>query len=426
MSDYTSKLTTKQKEFFVESLARDTRLNVATGAVRSGKSVITAVMFFLHVKDAPKENTHAAVGNTKHSVHQNIVSILQDPTIMGSRYAAMVKGSRGADHFTINGRRVNIHGAYNASADSRIKGATYQFMIFDEATTLDRTAFAQALARMSAKGAKCWVTTNPDHAKHWLKVEYIDNPELKLFHESFGIDDNETLEPDYVEGVKQMFRGNQVFYDRNILGKWVSGQGLVYEHFNEARHVVDVKNLPPIKYVYSLGVDAGFKDATAAVMLGLSAEKVPRLVVLGEYRHDNLPQHAALTAAQIADDLTAWYDRMIEKFERADFVYVDPSASWLLNEMRNRGIRNSDNAVNDVLAGLGSVSSLFSMDRLVISSDCVGILDEINAYSWDDKSDGAKPKDGNDHSMDALRYAVHSVRHKWELDLGVRQTDWIY
>ncbi|HVE24590.1 MAG TPA: hypothetical protein VNC22_04270, partial [Sporichthya sp.] len=63
-------------------------------------------------------------------------------------------------------------------------------------------------------------------------------------------------------------------------------------------------------------------------------------------------------------------------------------------------------AQNDVEAGIQQVRSRLSAGRLWISSSCMGLRDEADEYAAEDRPDGEfKPLKGNDHRLDALRYA---------------------
>ncbi|MFF7233374.1 hypothetical protein [Streptomyces sioyaensis] len=55
-----------------------------------------------------------------------------------------------------------------------------------------------------------------------------------------------------------------------------------------------------------------------------------------------------------------------------------------------------------------------------------GLLDELPGYAWDpDASEKGedRPIKRDDHSVDALRYAVHSVAHEWRPLLATSTAD---
>jgi phage terminase large subunit len=69
-----------------------------------------------------------------------------------------------------------------------------------------------------------------------------------------------------------------------------------------------------------------------------------------------------------------------------------------------------------VLDGIRTVSSLLTLGRLFVADSCKALINEFPGYAWDDK----KAKEGldvpikiDDHSLDALRYALHTTESAW-------------
>ena len=63
------------------------------------------------------------------------------------------------------------------------------------------------------------------------------------------------------------------------------------------------------------------------------------------------------------------------------------------------------------------VASLLAAGKLLIHESCTGLLEELPGYSWDDKAAEKgedKPIKLNDHSCDALRYAVLTSYVSWK------------
>ncbi len=76
----------------------------------------------------------------------------------------------------------------------------------------------------------------------------------------------------------------------------------------------------------------------------------------------------------------------------------------------------STQADNDVLDGIRTVASLLSSGNLLISDRCTGWIKEVTEYVWDAKaaeSGEDKPVKANDHSQDALRYAIKTTENIW-------------
>jgi phage terminase large subunit len=62
------------------------------------------------------------------------------------------------------------------------------------------------------------------------------------------------------------------------------------------------------------------------------------------------------------------------------------------------------------------VAAALAAGRLLVHESCAGLLSELPGYSWDPKATERgedAPLKVDDHSCDALRYAVHSTAHEW-------------
>ena len=96
-------------------------------------------------------------------------------------------------------------------------------------------------------------------------------------------------------------------------------------------------------------------------------------------------------------------------------IYVDPSASSLILQMRRDKVLNVLKASNDVIPGIQTVSTLFQSEKLFISDKCTNLRRSLSNYMWDPKA-AERGVDQvvkeNDHESDALRYVLHSTRTK--------------
>lgn len=397
-------LSPKQIKSIVEAQAR---INVWEGSVRSGKTVASLLRWVGYVADPPPGGELVMVGRTRDSLARNVFAPLQNPGLFGE-LAQHIHYTNGAPTGTILGRTVHALGANDAQAEPKVRGLTCSGAYCDELTTLPQTFFDQLTARCSVTGSKIFGTTNPDNPAHWLRKKYLLRPEearLKSWH--FTLADNETLDPEYAASIKAMHTG--LFYRRNVLGEWVQSEGAVYEAFDQTRHVVDI--VPEIVRWLAVGVDYGTINAFAALMLGLGADGC--LYVTSEYRHDSRTAGRQMTDVEYSTELRAWVAR---QGVRPEWIVVDPSAASFIEQLHRDGLNpiGADNGVKD---GINTVGSLFAAGRLRIHRSCVGLIEELPGYAWDDKVAQTKGIDQpiklNDHSVDALRYAIRTTEALW-------------
>lgn len=391
------------------------RINIWHGSIRSGKTFASILAFLMAVVVAPTSGLILITGRTLDTIGRNIMEPLTDDGVIGKLISSHIKWTPGAKSAVILGRTVHLVGANDIKAEGKIRGSTVCLVYVDEATLLPPDFFKQLLGRMSVRGARMFATTNPDNPAHWLRKQFINRQgDLNLAHWQFGLDDNPSLDPQYVRDLKSEYTG--LWYKRFILGHWVQSEGAVYEMWDEGRHVVDV--LPMITKWIAVGVDYGTTNPFAALTLGLGADR--RLYLAREYRWDSKLRHKQLTDVEYSRqvrDFVAQHPVPGSKLRgiRPEWWVVDPSAASFRVQLYEDGItaRLGD---NDVKGGINTLGSLLTTDRLKIHRSCAGFIDEIPGYAWDQKSSDKgldEPVKADDHSLDAGRYAIYTTRPIW-------------
>lgn len=378
------------------------RLNIWEGAVRSSKSICSVVRWLEYLADGPP-GPLLIFGKTERTVARNVLHTIRE--IVGKRDCVY---NRGLAEARILGRVCWIVGANDERAEGKIRGGTLAGALGDELSLCPESFFQMLLSRLSVKGAKLFGTTNADGPYHWLKQGYLDREGLDLATWHFGLEDNLSLDPAYVENLRREYVG--LWHKRFIDGLWVAAEGAVYDMFDEAAHVVS--ELPQIRRWFA-GVDYGTTNPTVVLLVGEGIDD--RLYVAAEDRYDPAErggrqrtdgEHSQQLAAFLGDLVPSW-------------IWIDPSAaSFRLQVYRDhpslrRALAPAD---NDVLDGIRRVSTLLSQGRLLIHSSCAGLVREMSGYVWDAgaqaKGDDA-PVKGHDHGPDALRYVINGTRFIW-------------
>lgn len=397
------------------------RLNILHGSVRSSKTINCTVRWLDYLVTGPQGDL-CMMGRTTATLQRNVLNDLFD--IVGPNNYKWVNRQQG--ELKIFGRRVYCFGANNEDAESKIRGATFAGAYCDEVTLYPQSVFNQLMARMSVPGAKCFCNTNPDNPYHWFYRDYITNDAIKDKKVwKFLMEDNYSLDKDYIESLKQMYTG--VWYDRMILGNWVAAEGRIYDMFDESTHVLDTRkylqdavtrglNANAVKYIVSC--DYG----TSSVMTWSFIAFLPNGVYLKlrEYYYDASKtnslgiQNAQKTDGEFAGIFDLWLKTTKEDFNVSTYyrpaVYVDPSAASWKVELLRRGY-NVQNANNDVINGIRFVASQLSSEKFYIDKSCINTIMEYNTYVWDSKAtlQGVdRPLKTHDHTCDADRYALYT------------------
>lgn len=395
------------------------RINIWSGAIRSGKTVVSLLRWLIYVSQAPAGEL-VVVAKTSQTAMRNVFAPLQDPALFGE-LAGHTHYTAGAASASILGRRVWVIGANDVRSETRLRGLTCAGAYVDEATLVPQQFFTQLLGRMSVPGAKLFATTNPDNPAHWLRRDFIlRQGDLDLRHWHFTLDDNPVLGDDYKKAIKAEFVG--LWFRRMVLGEWVAAEGAVYGMWDPAVHVVDI--VPPIVHWISVGIDVGTTNPTHAVLLGLGANG--RLYVTAEWRYDSRQSHRQLTDAEYSQRIRQWLREVpIPATRQAngdwlrgvqpDYVVVDPSAASFRVQLHHDGVSNIP-ADNEVLDGIRVVSSLLAAGRLFVHRSCEALIAELPGYAWSDEArlkGEDKPLKVDDHGVDALRYAIKTTRSLW-------------
>jgi len=349
----------------------------------------------------------AIFGKTRDTVRRNVIPIFRQYLGENSYEYLMTR-----DEMNFLGHKVYILGANDEKSETRIRGLTLYGALLDEITTYPQSVFEQILARNSGENAKIFGTTNPDSPYHWLYQDYVQGAGEKGYYiERFQLEDSPFLPTDYVEFLRKTYSG--LFYKRFVLGEWVAAEGVVYDMFDENRHVVDA--LPDKFERYVVGVDFGMQNPTVFLLIGV---KQGTYYVIKEYFHEGR-QAGAKTVDKYVKDFLDWIGDIIPAT-----VYVDPSAQVLIEQFRAEGVSQVQEANSEVLEGIATVSRLLGSDRLFVYRKCEKTISQFYSYVWDKKAQERgedKPLKRDDHIADALRYAIMGAvsRADWTPVTGV-------
>jgi len=388
----------QQKRAFAQSTAR---LNIAHGPVRSGKTVALEVLrWFEYVCKAPPGDL-LMTGKTLKTLERNVLRPLKD------WFGPLVQYSTGKKEAEIAGRRVELEGANDKKAETKIRGMTLAGAMCNEITLMPQSVFKQTLARMSVAGAKLFGSTNPDSPYHWLKSDFLDRePELDLRQWRFRLEDNIFLDDGYIESLKAEYTG--MWHKRFIQGLWVLAAGAVYSMFSEEKHVTECPIDPSGVETWRVPVDYGTSNPTTFALHGYWHDGGdPHAHCFDEYYHSGR-EGRQKTDEQYVDALV---DFIPERLTDDVVVVVDPSAASFITACEERGL-DVEPAENDVIDGIRFVSSMLADGRYTIDPSCEHTIREYQSYVWDEKAQKRgedNPKKEHDHCPDRDRYGLFTT-----------------
>lgn len=397
--------------------ALKSRICVAEGAIRSGKTIDHCIIAAAHL-ELCRDKIHLASGSTIGNAKLNIG--VCNGFGLEALFRGRCKWGKYRDNealflYTQTGEKVVVFaGGGKADSYKRILGNSYGLWIAteinehydsdDSRESFIKVAFGRQAAAMDP--LVLW-DLNPCNPNHSIYRDYIDHyQETNLagyLYEHFTIDDNLSVSDQRREELKAKYDPNSIWYRRDILGQRCVAEGLVYPMFEQSRHVLEV---PETEGDYYVSCDYGIQNPN--VWLLWRREKgSKRWVCLAEDYYSGRDERNQLTDSQLADRL-----ENLLAGRKPKRVIIDPSAASMKAELRRRGYNTWD-AKNEVLDGISDVCSLLGAGLLIFSPQCEKTIGEFGSYLWDDRAIDRgldAPLQENDHAMDAVRYFVKTMR----------------
>lgn len=415
----------KQKQVLTwwckESPVHDKDGIIADGAIRSGKTVSMSLSFVMWAMSSFAGQNFAMCGKTIGSFRRNVLFWLK--LMLKSRGYSVT--DRRADNLILirKGDAENyfyIFGGKDERSQDLIQGITLAGVFFDEVALMPESFVNQATGRCSVTGSKFYFNCNPDGPYHWFKRNWIDKTtgylgaeaaaeqrdaglkEILYLH--FTMDDNLSLSEEIKARYRSMYVG--VFFKRYILGLWAAAEGIIYDMFDEKKHVKKYSEYANLLINGNRYVSCDYGTQNATVFLLWNKGIDGKWYCTREYYYSGRSEGKQKTDAEYADDLKKWLDGT-----KIRAMIVDPSAASFITELRKRGYKVLK-ADNDVLDGIRLVGTLLNQEKLVFDASCTETRKEFASYIWDEKAVAGgedKPVKQWDHCMDAARYMCSTV-----------------
>lgn len=385
-------LTKKQKEVFNCFRYQNPKILVCAGAKRAGKTYVLNLIYLTHIAKYKNMGLSFIIGGaTQASIRRNILDDMEK--ILGKDLKLDKSNA-----VRIFGNKIYCFDGANADSWKKARGFTAAGALLNEATALHDSFVKEVISRCSYEGARVFMDTNPENPAHTVKKDYIDktgqklsNGQLNIKAFQFTLFDNDKLDPEYVESIVASTPSG-MFTDRDIHGRWVSAEGVIYKDFDQSIHYVE--NVDGVNFVrYFAGVDWGY-------------EHFGSIVVIGEDDEGNF--YVVKEVAKQHEEIDFWLDeaKKIKKEYGNIPFYCDSARPEYVVKFRNNKLK-ALNADKSVLSGIESVARLLKMQKLfVVRNRVKRFEDEIYMYVWNEKT--GEPIKLFDDVMDAIRYAIYT------------------
>ena len=385
------------------------RINLLEGSVSSGKTWISLVLWGFWVGTMPKDKLYLMCAKSITTLKRNCLMLLEE--LVGSNNFTYSINAKEGNLF---GRTVLLEGANDARSESKIRGLSLQGTYCDELTQFPEDFFTMLLSRLRIPGAKLIATTNPDRPTHWLKTKYIDRKnELNFLDMKFLIDDNTTLDPDYVRDVKKEYTG--VFYERFIKGDWVAAEGAIYKDFADAPKKYTLDAAPDDIAFCTLGMDFGGNGSAHAIVCTGYSRGLKKIVAVDEYYRKEV-----ISPLQLERDTVDFVRRCKSKYKITD-MYCDSAEQVLIKGIKGALARekipiNVHNARKGaIIDRIRFTCLMMAAGRFFITKNCKHLAEAFSGAVWDGKKlDDTRLDDGsvNIDSLDAFEYSAEPYMNR--------------
>lgn len=416
----------KHKAYIKNAL--NNRMNVAEGAIRSGKTIDHCIIASMYLETCT-DKIHLASGSTIGNAKLNIGACNGyglENLFKGRCRWGQYKGNEALIIQTKTGEKVVIFaGGGKADSYKKILGNSYGLWIATEINEHydcddSRSSFIKvAFGRQTAadRPLVLW-DLNPSSPADPIYENYIDlyKDQYKggYQYQHFTMADNLSITDDRKEEIASQYVEGSIWYRRDILGERCIAEGLIYPMYEDAKGSPEI-NPETGDYEFTevgLSIDYGTQNAFAGLLWG---KQGGIWYAYKGYYYSGRKEGHQKTDEDYADDLDLLTDDIVLQYGQKIEVIIDPSASSMKATLKKRGkykVRDADNAVED---GIRETATALQKGFIKISPDLEDFWKEISGYVWDNAEGKERPIKINDHYMDAMRYWVktkHIVKRR--------------
>lgn len=278
-------------------------------------------------------------------------------------------------------------------------GRSYNLIIFDEAalSSLGEAAFNVALRpTLDLPNSKAIFISTPRGKNNWFTRFYLrgfskDFPGWCSIHADYL--ENPRMKQSDVDEAREIL--SKAEFEQEYMASFVTYEGQIYK-FDQSNIVTE---LPEGDYEVIAGLDPGYKDPTAMIILRYYyAEDCFYIVDEYEAAEANTQAHA---------------EKIQELLTKHDIsaIFIDSAAAQFAADLAYIYDIATIKAKKDVLPGISYTQTLVETSRLKVLSECVGTLEMLDSYQWDTKEGLNKERPLHNkasHKADALRYALYT------------------
>lgn len=403
MSQLNIKITTRMfNKVYLPYLKKyDTRWNVFFGSAGSGKSVF--VVQKLIIKAMQEKRRTLVCRKVGSTIRQSTFQLFKD-ILATFQLLDKCKVTETMLYIELpNGSEFIFMGLDEEQKLLSIQDISDIFV--EEATEGSKDLLEQLSLRMRGKASnhQIHLAFNPVSKSNYLYDFCTVNQPKSFFMLKTTYKDNEFLPKEYIEALEDLYRTNPKKATVYCDGNWGNMGQLVFES-NWSVEPIDVLSLTRKGFVPRLGGDFGFTLDPTVVLLTFY-DKNTETIYVPDYIYGR-----GLTNPDLANCIR------LKHWERKEIPF-DSSDPKSIEELRRLGIiaKSTTKGKDSIRQGI----TFLSRHKIIIDPLVKHLIEELNNYQYQkDKNTGIYLLDkyeGEDHCIDALRYAYADIYKKGKL-----------
>jgi PBSX family phage terminase large subunit len=390
------------------------------GAAGTGKSRLCLQKLHFAARKYPGMRA-IIVRKTRESITQTAMVTYEKKVLQEGWLGSAIKWRTQEQQYEYPNGSVIAVGGMDKS--SKVMSSEWDLIYVQEATELfedDWGALTTRLRNGIMPYQQLIADCNPSYPTHWLK-QRADRHEIQMLESRH--EDNPYVTPEYIATLDAL---PGVLKLRLRYGKWAATEGMVYEEWNPAIHILsrsklvdlgillddEKPNFQVVKQVIA-GVDWGWQNPGTIQVYALDSDS--RAYMIHEiYRTQR--------------DIDWWIEQAValKQIYHIEQFVCDPAEPSYIEQFNKHGL-NAVGAINSIPLGISAAHArlkiagdgrprFFVYEYALKERDETRVdahrpfcfTQEVDGYAWPKSKDGAPVKEVpvkvDDHSMDAFRY----------------------
>ena len=382
------------------------RYRVVKGGKASKKSSTTALWYIVHMMKHPQANL--LVVRAVQRTHADSTYAQLKWAIQRLRVEHLWRAGREPLElcYKPTGQRILFRGLDNVEklASTTVDKGVLCWVWLEEAYEIASEADFDKLDLSVPRGEmpqglfkQTTITFNPWSERHWLKGRFFDRPDPRVLAITTDYRCNEFLDDTDRALYERMREENPRRYAVAGLGEWGHSEGLVFENWVVEPFSLQELRREGLRHIF--GLDYGYSNDPTAFIAAAVEEATKRLYIYDEHYQTRM----------LNGDIAAMLKGKGYHKERIRADSAEPKSNDDLRRLGIGRIQPAGKGHDSVNAGIARLQEY----RLIVHPRCVHTAAELGAYTWQpgvrDGDYQNRPRDRDNHLMDALRYAMEDA-----------------